>query len=235
MAVRSLPPVSADPRIRRFDQIAWIYGLLFQAQRRAFRQKWRRILPRLALPEKARILDIGCGTGAQASVLAEQGYEVWGVDASARMIHTAGQWLRGAMAEAVRLGTADPLQGLPFSDSGFDLVYAAHVLHGLQAEQRLRFCQEAQRVSRGIVLIYDYSPRGVRGPGFVTRALEALERSDYRRFRRNGLLELRKIFATVEVVSASPGSAWYLCRSLRWRARPPRALHARRGRAPRAR
>jgi hypothetical protein len=41
----------------------------------------------------------------------------------------------------------------------------------------------------------------------------ALERSDYRRFRRSGVRELRDFFAEVEVIVASPGSAWYLCRT----------------------
>jgi len=41
----------------------------------------------------------------------------------------------------------------------------------------------------------------------------ALERSDYRRFRRSGVRELRDFFAEVEVIIASPGSAWYLCRT----------------------
>jgi thioester reductase-like protein len=41
----------------------------------------------------------------------------------------------------------------------------------------------------------------------------ALERSDYRRFRRSGAGEMREFFAEVEVIVASPGFAWYLCRT----------------------
>jgi SAM-dependent methyltransferase len=211
----SSPPASDDPRIRRFDRIAWIYAFLFQAQRSTFRRKLRILLPRLALPGMARILDIGCGTGAQASVLAELGYEVWGVDASARMLAMAERLFRRAAlrAGAVRLSAGDPLQGLDFPARYFDLVLAAHVLHGMPADQRGRFCDEARRVSRGLVLFHDYAPGSLRGPGFVTRVLEALERSDYRRFRRRGELELRNHFTEVEVIPASTGSAWYLCRA----------------------
>ncbi len=88
---------------------------------------------------------------------------------------------------------------------------ATHVLHGMRQGERLRFYREARRVSRGLVLFCDYSPQDFRGPGPVTRLLEALEHSDYRRFRRVGMRELQGSFRRVGVVPASPGSAWYLC------------------------
>jgi ubiquinone/menaquinone biosynthesis C-methylase UbiE len=206
---------SADPRIRVFDRIAWVYGLLFHAQRLSFRRGFRALRRRLAVPRGARILDIGCGTGAYLSVLKEMGHEVWGVDASPRMIATAERLLHrsGFGRQAARLSVGDPLEGLNFPDRHFDLVLTAHVLHGMRQVHRRRFCREARRVSRGLVLFHDYSPAGARGPGLVARVLEALERSDYRRFRRTGLGELREVFPEVEVMPASSGSAWYLCAS----------------------
>jgi ubiquinone/menaquinone biosynthesis C-methylase UbiE len=205
---------SADPRIRVFDRIAWIYGFLFHAQRLAFRRSLRTFLHRLDLPRKARILDIGCGTGAFVSVLAEMGHEIWAVDASPGMLATARRLLRqvGLNAQAVQVSEGDPLVGLDFPAQYFDLVLATHVVHGLQTAQRQRFYSEARRVSQSLVLFHDYSPRGFQGPGLIARVLEALERSDYRRFRRSGLRELRDLFAAVEVILTPTGSAWYLCR-----------------------
>jgi SAM-dependent methyltransferase len=207
--------LSADPRIRVFDRIAWIYGFLFHAQRLAFRRSLRALRHRLALPGRARVLDIGCGTGAYISVLAEMGHEARAVDASPRMIATARRVLRrvGLNAHAVCLSVGDPLEGLDFPDHHFDLVFAAHVVHGLQTAQRRQFYREARRVSRGLVLFHDYSPGNSELPWSVTRVLEALERSDYRRFRRSGVRELLEFFAEVEVLVASAGTAWYLCRS----------------------
>lgn len=206
---------SADPRIRVFDRIAWIYGLLFHAQRLAFRRSLRAFRQRLDLPGKARILDIGCGTGAYVSVLTEMGHEVRAVDASPRMIATARRLLRHAGLDdhAVQVSVGNPLEGLDFPDQHFDLVLATHVVHGMLPAQRRKFYREARRISRGLVLFHDYSPWKLQGPWLVTRVLEALERSDYRRFRRSGVRELRDFFAEVEVIIASPGSAWYLCRS----------------------
>jgi SAM-dependent methyltransferase len=206
---------SADPRIRVFDRIAWIYGFLFHAQRLAFRRSLRTFQHRLDLPGKARILDIGCGTGAYVSVLTEMGHEVRAVDASPRMVATARRLLlhAGFADHAVQVSVGDPLEGLEFPDRHFDLVLATHVVHGLQPAQRRRFYSEARRVSRGLVLFHDYAPRNSQGPWLIARVLEALERSDYRRFRRSGVGEMQEFFAEVEVMVASPGSAWYLCRT----------------------
>lgn len=206
--------LSADPRIRVFDRIARVYGLFFHLQRLAFRQSFRALRRKLALPGRALILDVGCGTGAQASVLMEMGHEVWAVDASPRMIATAKRLLRrtGSARQAGRLAVGNPLRGLSFADRHFDLVLAAHVLHGLRQAQRRRFFREVRRVARERVLFYDYSPEPAARPGLVVRALEALERSDYRRFRRSVTGELRECFARVEVLLEAKGSAWYLCR-----------------------
>lgn len=215
MAANPSPRRSIDPRIRVFDRIAWIYGWLFHAQRLGFRRSFRALDHRLALPRRARILDIGCGTGAQVSVLAEKGYEVSAVDASARMIAAAGKLLHrvGLSETAGRLAVGDPLRGLGFPDRHFDLVLAAHVLHGMQKAQRRRFYTEARRLSRGPVMFYDFSPRRFRRPGFVVRMLEALEGSDYKSFRRSGAGEMRECFGQVEILAGASGSAWYLCRS----------------------
>jgi methylase of polypeptide subunit release factors len=43
------------------------------------------------LPARARVLDLGCGTGADAIFLAEQNYEAHGLDFSAQALLLAEQ------------------------------------------------------------------------------------------------------------------------------------------------
>ena len=106
----------------------------------------------------------------------------------------------------------DPLRGLPFPDSTFDLVLSSHVAHGLGAADRHTLFREAQRVSRGMVLFHDYPPRSVRRGRPDVRVIETLERGDYRRFVRTGLAEMERVFASVSIVPVGPNTAWYLCR-----------------------
>lgn len=71
-----------------------------------------------------RVLDVGCGTGALASALAERGARVWGVDASQQMLEVA----RAAVGKRVglKLGRAEEL---PFKDAWFERVVLRLVVH----------------------------------------------------------------------------------------------------------
>lgn len=85
-----------------------------------------------ALQGKApcRILDIGCGGGADTVYLAALGHLVVGVDIS----HVAIQRARAVAAEsphrgAVEFHTCDISEGLPFDRNSFDIVYSHLALH----------------------------------------------------------------------------------------------------------
>src|ERR1041385_3859603 len=65
------------------------------------------------LPEVAgkRVLDAGCGPGAYADWLAEQGAEVVGFDASPKMVRLANQRLQGR-AHIIQTALGQPLDFL---------------------------------------------------------------------------------------------------------------------------
>jgi ubiquinone/menaquinone biosynthesis C-methylase UbiE len=79
-----------------------------------------------------RVLDVGCGTGALASALAERGARVWGVDASEEMLAVA----RAAVGTRVglKLGRAEEL---PFKDAWFERVVLRLVVHLVERPRAL--------------------------------------------------------------------------------------------------
>lgn len=195
-----------------FDLVAAPYDLFYHAQRIAFRRAWRAHGGRLGLAPGACILDVGCGIGSLASVLAQLGYRLTALDRSRLMCARAKRHLRGT---GVAVVDRDAVRGLPFGSGAFDLVVASHVAHGLQPADRAVFYREALRVSKGLVLLSDYPPRALRRGRPDVHVIEALERSDYRKFIRAGTAELRVVFASVEIFVADIGSAWYVCRGPR--------------------
>ena len=127
-----------DERVATFDEEP-DHGLTDPTVRLA----WSQLLDRLLPPPPAGIIDLGCGTGSVSVLLAEQGYDVRGLDLSARMIDAA---TRKAHAAGV---TIDFQQGdasaPPYPPASADVVLARHVLwalpdpsQGLAAWIRLR-------------------------------------------------------------------------------------------------
>ncbi|WIX80256.1 class I SAM-dependent methyltransferase [Amycolatopsis carbonis] len=88
------------------------------------RVAWRELLLSLMPETPASVVDLGCGTGSLAVLLAEAGYEVCGVDLSRRMLALAED--KAAAAEVrveFRHGdVADPPAG------AYDVVLRRHVL-----------------------------------------------------------------------------------------------------------
>lgn len=76
-----------------------------------------------------RVLDVGCGTGGAARLLADEfGCEVVGVDITAAFV-AAAEWLSAAtgLAERTRFLCADAAR-TPLPDGGFGLVWCQHAL-----------------------------------------------------------------------------------------------------------
>jgi len=87
----------------------------------------------LALPQGARVLEVGCGAGHTTIELARRGYAVFGVDTLREMIaltrHSATE---GKMGEKVFLSIGD-VCSLHFADRAFDLTIAIGVLPWLRS------------------------------------------------------------------------------------------------------
>ena len=86
------------------------------------------IFDQLDLPDDARILEIGCGSGtlwAENTTRIPKGWQITLTDASPGMICEAQQRLSGSRSFRFQVANA---QELPFSDESFDAVIAAHML-----------------------------------------------------------------------------------------------------------
>ena len=71
---------------------------------------------------RARVLEVGCGTGKWLSELSSAGCDVAGIDPSAAMLDRATRAVRGDL----RRGTAE---ALPWADATFDLVIFINAFH----------------------------------------------------------------------------------------------------------
>ena len=120
-------PALWDTEAPAFDR-APDHGLLDPAVRHAWRALLLAVLP--AAP--ADVVDLGCGTGTLALLLAQEGYAVDGVDFSPAMVALAQRKLAGSSA-AVRLGDAGDPRLAPAS---VDVVLCRHVLWALPDPRR---------------------------------------------------------------------------------------------------
>jgi demethylmenaquinone methyltransferase/2-methoxy-6-polyprenyl-1,4-benzoquinol methylase len=88
-----------------------------------------------------RVLDLCCGTGQQARLLARRGVQVAGVDSSPAMLARA----MGEGPAAIHCFLADAAH-LPFAGASFDAVVISLALHEKDAVTRARIMSEAKRV-----------------------------------------------------------------------------------------
>src|ERR1700719_4745818 len=85
------------------------------------------LLPELKARGARKVLDLGCGVGRHAPLLADHGFEVEAVDGSPAGLAVVREaaTARG-LALSLRQGSAD---ALPFSDAGFDFVLSWNVIY----------------------------------------------------------------------------------------------------------
>jgi SAM-dependent methyltransferase len=94
-------------------------------RRRAIALRW---IEELALPSRARVLEVGCGAGLLAIDLARRGYDVDCIDSSKAMVELAAAEAKEAdVAGRLSVDIGD-VHALGFESGVFDLVIALGVL-----------------------------------------------------------------------------------------------------------
>jgi len=115
-----------------------------------------------------KVLDVGCGTGADLKPYGEAGCEMYGIDLSPSMLERARNKFGGSAH--LRLGDA---AHMPFQDRFFDLVLASYILHEMPNNRRSSVINEMIRVVKndGSLLITDFHTGPIRFPdGWIGKA-----------------------------------------------------------------
>jgi 2-polyprenyl-3-methyl-5-hydroxy-6-metoxy-1,4-benzoquinol methylase len=152
-----------------------------------------------------RVLDVGCGEGHFAGVLARAGAEVVGCDVAAEPLR------RGrARHPALDLREVEPEAPLPFEDSSFDVVWAGETIE--HVADTAGWLSELRRVlcSGGLLLIStpEHGPLSRLWTGLSCAAFQARfdPRADHLRFyTRQSLAELLADFGFADIAVASAG------------------------------
>jgi ubiquinone/menaquinone biosynthesis C-methylase UbiE len=187
-----------------FDSIASAYGMFYRVQVKRYGRVIDRMSKAVDLSGCSNIIDVGCGTGALCAAFSRRGFKMTGVDSSAGMLEVASSKAGNEGTEFIR---ASVLEGLPFEDGAFDASVASFVAHGLQPGERRAMYAEMARVTKRLVIIYDYNERRT----LATDIAERLEGGDYFNFIKTAEAELRESFGSVRKLDAGKFSSWYVC------------------------
>ncbi|HCT63628.1 MAG TPA: hypothetical protein DIC19_05965 [Erysipelotrichaceae bacterium] len=173
------------------EPYAWFYGVQ--------RKHYKRVIEAMALKPHSKILDLGAGTGAMASLLSVD-HDVLAVDGSKAMVRVMRR-----LNPDIYVDQLDITQKLPFEDKQFDVVLTSFVLHGLKAKDRLHVLSEMKRVA-DLVIVYDYY--GKRH--LFTDIVEFVEQGDYFNFMKQFNGEFKSFFPEHAIFPINSGSALYI-------------------------
>ena len=110
---------------RDFTSIAESYDSSRNIPDHVLSTAFDRLVANDLLPDRGRVLDIGCGTGQLALPLARRGYDVVGVDISEAMLRIATEKADPSWSLDLQVGKAESLE---FPDASFDAIVISKLL-----------------------------------------------------------------------------------------------------------
>jgi SAM-dependent methyltransferase len=125
-----------------------------------------------SLPEGAKVLDVGCGTGEQVRLIRELGYDVSGLEPAPAMRQQA---IENNPGTQIVDGT---ITEIPFDDNSFDAVVSIEVLRYLHRDDTIKSYEEILRVLKPGGQLFVTLVNLLAGDGFVV--FDKLKRAAYR-------------------------------------------------------
>lgn len=131
-----------------------------------------------------RAIDLGCGTGTNVLTLAQNGWQVTGVDFVPRAVRMAKQKLgRANLVADIRLGDVTNLKGI---QGPFDLALDIGCFHGVR--NKASYLDELERIlaPRGHWLLYGFfkSTPEMTGVGLTEQDVAQVARRGFRLLKR---------------------------------------------------
>lgn len=189
-----------------FDKIASIYGLFYEVQLKNYNRVLDNLQNQLNFNDYKSIIDIGCGTGALCSALHKRGFDVIGVDPSQDMLNIAIEKDKNGEIYFIN---GNVLDHLPFEDKKFDMSISALVAHGLNKTERKIMYNEMKRISKCLVIFYDYN----NNRSLLTDFIEWAEGGDYFNFIKNVERELLDNFTEFQTINVGKRTSLYICKA----------------------
>jgi len=206
--VGGLPPSPHNSLL--YGPLARFYDAVFRS---FFERRHRLALRAIDLPVRARVLDVGIGTGVSLSAYQDDTYVV-GVDISWSMLAQARSKVRALRCDHVSLCLMDACR-LGIANNSFDLVLSAFVASVVP--DRGAYFAELKRVCKpgGVICVINHVHFHTQPFAWLEERLEPVTR----RLGWHADLTLHDIFAglspgDISVKTLWPGDAWpvVICR-----------------------
>lgn len=141
-----VPPLAGGGENRVAPGFAWNELYIHSAKRYLFAAE--RI-------QGMRVLDLGCGTGYGAKILAQRAKQVVAADVDASPLRYGEETYPDAKVQRVQIAPISDGQRLPFKDNSFDAVVSYEVIEHVPVEQMEAFFAEIARVLKpdGVVIL----------------------------------------------------------------------------------
>ena len=92
-----------------------------------------------------RVLEVGCGSGANLWMLAKEGFDTYGIDGSKNAVESANIHLKEKWGVSAKISIGD-FRELPYEDSFFDVVVDVVSLQHLDMESTKKTLDEIRRI-----------------------------------------------------------------------------------------